>query len=136
MPYSRPGPGVYVTNNSGGTLEHNQAVQESNFVGVAVKQKTRGWKDGYDVQKTIEQDEDYFIITKGVVLVTVERTDAAAAAKGDAVYIEDDNNLSVASSGEGALRFGRVVEVAGERGTPAGKARIDLDLKDSVDDIS
>ena len=126
MPYNRPGPGVYVTNDTEGTLTHGQPVQQSGFVGVAVKQKTRSWKDGYDVQKLIDNNEDYYVITKGTVEVD---TPAGRPGKGDPVYIDDSNNLTASSSGQGALKYGLVVSVAGERGTPTGKVRIDLDLK-------
>lgn len=130
MPYNRPGPGVYVKNTEqSGTLTHGQPVSQNNFVGVAVKQKTRGWKEGYDVQAVIADDEDFFIITKGIVQVA--NTGISSAAKGDAVYIDSSNNLTAGATG-GNDRFGRIVEVAGERGTPAGKVRIDLDAKDTI----
>lgn len=129
MPYSRPGPGVYVTNGQT-ALTHGQAVASGNFVGVAVKQKVRSWKDGYAVQKTIDASEPYYILTKGVVQVTSAATAIASSAQGDAVYIDSSNNLTPASSG-GNLKFGRIVSVAGDRGTPTGKCRIDLDLKSS-----
>jgi hypothetical protein len=80
-----------------------------------------------DIQATIDEREDYYLITKGVV--QVPNTGLASSAKGDAVYIATDNSLSPSGSPVGSVAYGRIVAVAGERGTPTGKVRIDLDLK-------
>lgn len=123
MPYNRPGRGVYVTNDAASaTLDHGQPVKEGNFVGVAVKQVARGFDSTVADQSTIDDGEEYFLITKGVVEVDT----VSGFAVGDAVYITSANALTETSSGNTA--FGRVVEVAGNRGTPTGKVRIDLDL--------
>lgn len=123
MPYNRPGRGVYVTNDAASAaLTHGQPVKEGNFVGVAVKQVARGFDSTVADQSTIDDGEEYFLITKGVVEVDT----VAGFAVGDAVYITSSNVLTETSSSNTA--FGRVVEVAGDRGTPTGKVRIDLDL--------
>lgn len=123
MPYNRPGRGVYVTNETASaTLDHGQPVKEGNFVGVAVKQVARGFDSTVADQSTIDDNEEYFLITKGVVEVDT----VSGFAVGDAVYITSSNVLTETSSSNTA--FGRVVEVAGNRGTPSGKVRIDLDL--------
>jgi predicted RecA/RadA family phage recombinase len=123
MPYNRPGRGVYVTNDAASdTLDHGQPVKEGNFVGVAVKQVARGFDSTIADQSTIDDGEEYFLITKGVVEVNT----VSGFAVGDAVYITSSNVLTETSSSNTA--FGRVVEVAGNRGTPSGKVRIDLDL--------
>ena len=126
MPYSRPGPGVYVTNPHGEPINHGDPVVVDNFVGVAVKQRSRGWYDGFANQAVIDEDEPFFIITKGVVQVSNEGLEDGA--KGDEVYISAPNTLEV---GGGEHKFGRIVEVGGERGTPPNRVRIDLDYKDS-----
>ena len=126
MPYQRPGPGVYVRNTSGGNLTHNRPVKVGNFVGVSVKQKATAWSDALSASSLIADNEDFFLITKGIVQVPF----VAGFAKGDAVYITSGNVLT--ETGSGNTPFGRVVEIPGERGTPSGKVRIDLDQKDSV----
>jgi|SRR5262252_2460558 len=126
MPYNRPGPGVYVT-NGGTAIAHGSPQVNAGFVGVAVKQAPRQWQDSYAIQGTIDASEAYFLITKGVV--QVPNTGITANVKGDPIYITPASVLTATSAGNS--KFGRVVEVAGARGTPPNKVRIDLDLKDS-----
>lgn len=125
MPYSRPGAGVYVTNGSGGTIKHGQPFTRDGFAGVAVKQKANSWKDGISTQALIADGEKFFLITKGIVQVPT----VSGFAVGDDVWIIAAENKLTETEGSN-VRFGRVVEVAGERGTPTGMVRIDLDLKD------
>ena len=126
MPYNRPGPGVYVTN--GGTpLNHNVPCVVNNFVGVSVKQRTPPWTQGFQSPAVIAANEPFFMITKGVVQVA--NAAVSSAVKGDPVYITAANALTT-TVGTNA-KFGRVVEVAGSRGTPPNQVRIDLDSKDS-----
>lgn len=124
MPYNRPGRGVYVTNTTASAaLTHGQPVKEGNFVGIAVKQVSPGFDSTIADATTIEDDEEYFLITKGVVQVN----EVSGFAKGDAVFITSSNALTETSSGN--TKFGTVVETENERGTPTNKVRIDLDLK-------
>jgi hypothetical protein len=126
MPYNRPGPGVYVVN--GGTpITHGTPQVASNFVGVAVKQAVRQWQDAYSIQAQIDANEPYFLITKGVVQVS--NAGITANVKGDPIYITAAGVLTATSAGN--VKFGRVAEVAGGRGTPPNRVRIDLDAKDS-----
>lgn len=126
MPYNRPGRGVYVTNDSGGVIQHGTPVAIDNYVGVALKQKAPGWDSLVADETEIENGEQFFLITKGIVQVDT----VTGFAKGDAVYIDDSTNTLTETSTDN-IKFGRVHEVAGERGTPTGKVRIDLDAKDS-----
>lgn len=123
----RPGAGVYVTNGSAGTYTHGQPVKEGNFVGVAVKQKNRTWKDGFAVQKLIDVSEPYFLVTKGEL--DLPNTGISGATKGAAVYIDAANALTTTVGAN--TKFGRVTDTAGTRGLPTGRCRIDLDAKDS-----
>lgn len=124
MPYNRPGRGVYVTNTTASAaLTHGQPVKEGNFVGIAVKQVSPGFDSTIADATTIEDDEEYFLITKGVVQVD----EVSGFAKGDVVYITSANALTETSSGN--TKFGTVVETENERGTPTNKVRIDLDLR-------
>lgn len=123
MPYSRPGYMRYDV-NGGTALTHGQPVKSAKgFVGVAVKQKSPNWDVAVTAQQTIAAAEPFAIISKGVVQVPF----VAGFADGDRVYIDATNTLTETAAGNTA--FGRVVEVAGERGTPSGKVRIDLDDK-------
>lgn len=128
MPYKRPGEGKYVTNESGGTLTHGQPFVDKTkaFVGVAVKQKAVGFGDGMAAQAVIAEGEEFFLITKGVVQVP----EVSGFAVGDDIWIDPDDNKLTETTTEN-VKFGRVVEIENERGTPANKVRIDLDAKDS-----
>lgn len=120
-------PGVYVTNGSGGTINHGAPVKEGNFVGLAIKQKARAWSAGFVSPLTIANGEKYFIQTVGVVEVPT----VSGFAQGDAIYITDAGVLTETNTGN--TPFGRVVEtVSDNRGVPTGKVRIDLDIKNAV----
>jgi hypothetical protein len=127
MPYNRPGPGVYVT-NGGTALNHGAPAVVANFVGVAVKQRTPPWTQGFQTPAVIAANEPFFLITKGVV--QVPNGPITANVKGDPIYIVAATGALTATSA-GNVKFGRIVEVAGQRGTPANSVRIDLDTKDS-----
>jgi len=126
MPYNRPGPGVYVTNSTGDAIVHGAPCLVSNFAGVAVKQRTPPWTQGFEPVAMIAEDEPFYILTKGIVQVS--NADIDEAEKGDEVWISEDGSLGTS----GDAPFGRIVEVAGERGTPMDRVRIDLDAKDSI----
>lgn len=137
MPYERPGAGVYVTATK--TTPHNAPATENGLVGIAVKQKTIPWTAAFSEHQspTIAIGETFHLRTKGIrqVLTTGYGAAIAAAAKGDAVYIRPaDNTLQVEPGAATTdIPFGRVVEVvADNRGVPAGRIRIDLDLKDAM----
>jgi len=127
MPVNRYRPGQYVTNGSGGALNHGQPAKEGNFVGVCVKQKAPKWSDGLSAQKQIANGEKYYLITKGEVQVDF----VAGFSVGDAIYITSGNVLTKTAASN--TPYGRVVEVAADnRGVPTGKVRIDLDIKTAV----
>jgi hypothetical protein len=130
MPYSKDHPGVYVTN--GGTiLNHGQpakvAAGSRGFVGIAVKQGMNRWSVTPADQHKIQANEPFYLIIHGEVQVD----NVAGFAVGDDVYISPTNTLTETPAG--ATPFGQVVEVVGQdRGVPAGKVRIDLDMKASA----
>lgn len=135
MPYSRPGREVYVTNESGGVILHGAPVLEASQVGVAVKQKATHWSDGLVAQNQIADEEQYLLISTGIVMVDTtisSGTALASSADGDPVWITTANVLAVTNAGSGTLKFGRIVEIVGDgRGVPTGRVRINLDQKDS-----
>ena len=130
MPYNRPGDIEYATNSSGGNLTHGQPVIQSNWVGVAIKQKAPAWDAAPAAGATIANGEDFAIIVKGIVQVPNTGSGVAAAVRGDAIYITSANALTTTSAGNTA--YGRVADTAGVRGTPTGYVRIDLDARDSL----
>lgn len=125
MPYSATGKMFYTANGSGGALTHGQPVKSENVVGVAVKQGIPAWDTAVANLDKIATSENYAIITKGIVQVD----EVAGFAVGDKVYITSGNVLTEVATSN--TKFGRVVEIEGERGTPTNKVRIDLDAKDS-----
>lgn len=129
MPPQRPGNSYYATLSKELTLNHGDVCEEDGFVGVAVKQKARGFADGMADQAKIDKGEAFLILTKGVVTVDT----ISGLAPGDDVYIiVAENKLTETQTGN--AKFGRVTEIAGERGCPTGKVRIDLDAKDTIVD--
>ena len=125
MPYSTTGKIFYTTNTTNGDLDHGQPVISEGVAGVAVKQGIPAWDTAVADLAVIADDEDFAIICKGIVQVP----EVAGFAVGDDVYITSGNVLT--ETGTGNSKFGRVVEVEGERGTPSNHVRIDLDLKAS-----
>jgi hypothetical protein len=115
-----------VTTTKDEPLLHGGPATEKGFVGVAVKQKAAGWNTTTVEQNKIAKGEKYFLITKGIVQVP----EVAGFAVGDPIYIIAAENKLTETVGSN-LKFGRVVEIENERGTPANKVRIDLDAKDS-----
>ena len=126
MPYSRPGPGVYVVNGAA-PINHGSPQINAGFVGVAVKQQSRSWDQGYANQAVIDPGEPYYLITKGVVQVS--NAGITANVKGDPIYISAAGVLT--ATGPAGGKFGRIIETTGARGVPPNKVRIDLDSKDS-----
>jgi hypothetical protein len=123
MPYERPGQGYYATATK--ALTHGDPCTEDGVVGVAIKQKAPAWDAGLADQDAIAIGEAFHIRTKGIHQVAF----VTGAAKGDPIYIvAADNTLTETASGN--IKFGRVVEIEGQRGTPTGFMRVDLDLKD------
>jgi hypothetical protein len=130
MPYSRPGYMYAVVATK--AVAHGAPVTEDGFVGTAVKQKAAAFGTGPSSAAalyTVPIGEAFAIITKGIVEVAIGGL--TGLAKGDAIYITAaDNTLSKTASGN--LKYGKVVELAGSRGTRTGFVRIDLDHKASI----
>jgi|GraSoiStandDraft_46_1057282.scaffolds.fasta_scaffold384236_1 predicted RecA/RadA family phage recombinase len=122
MPKNRPGRIHYTTATA--VHVHGDPVRYDGFSGVAIKQKAVPHTSAAGtVQKQIQIGENFAMIVKGIVEVPT----VSGATKGALVYISAANALSTTSGGNSA--FGRVAEVAGERGLASGFQRIDLDTK-------
>lgn len=123
MPYSRPGYMYYAT--AATTHLHGVPVVYDGVPGVAVKQKAPASGAGSGTpQKEIANGEQFAIITKGIVQVT----NAITAIKGSPIFITAAHALTL--TGTANVKFGKCVEIAGQRGTPTGMMRVDLDKKD------
>jgi Uncharacterized conserved protein (DUF2190) len=128
MPYSRPGYMFYATATK--AVDHGKPCVENGVAGVAVKQKAvssaAGLGGSPDPQKNIAIGEKFAIISKGVVQID----NTGSFVVGNPIYIIAATNLLTATSA-GNVKFGMCVEIAGQRGTPTGKMRVDLDKKDT-----
>ncbi len=124
MPYERPGQGYYTQATK--LTNHGAPCTEDGIVGVAIKQKAVSWQAGLAAQNQIGIGEQFHIRTKGIRQVPF----VSGAVKGAAIYITAATNALTATA-SGNLKYGRVVEVQGQRGTPTGFMRVDLDLKDT-----
>jgi predicted RecA/RadA family phage recombinase len=127
MPYERPGAGYYPAAATK-TVNHNDPVVEDGIVGVAVKQKAPNPETGLTNIQQIAIGEAFHIRTKGIKQVPVQSI--TSPAKGDAVYIIAATN-QLTKTATSNVKYGRIVELAGQRGTPTGYVRVDLDAKDS-----
>jgi hypothetical protein len=128
MPYNRNGTRYYVLSASRQRVQGAPAVEDS-VVGVVQKQVQPKGDVGLSVQAIIAAAEPCVIVCKGIVQVPF----VATSVKGSTCWIHATTDaLSVADPGAGnGRKFGRVVEVQGQRGTPTGFMRVDLDSKDS-----
>ena len=111
-------------------VNHGDPCVENNIAGIALKQKTPAWNANYSDLKKITVGEDFLIRHLG----TVEVPTLGGAAKGAAVYITTATNaLTLTAPGAGlGFPFGRVVELAGQRGTSPGAMMVNMDLRDNI----
>ena len=126
MPYERPGEGYYAIATK--VTPHGAACVEDGIVGVAIKQKAASWQANLAAQNSIAIGEAFHIRTKGVRQIAF----VASCVKGDMLWIVKASNV-VQRTATGAglgYKLGLVVEIQGQRGTPTGFMRVDLDLKD------
>lgn len=133
MGYERPGERFYPTQATKAVL-HGAPCAENGVVGVAIKQVAAPFGTGLGsaLINQVQVAEKFVIDTKGIVEVI--NTGISGATKGAPVYITVATNaltLTGPASAGVTEKFGRVAELAGERKTPTGKLRINLDMKDS-----
>lgn len=128
MPYERPGEGYYAVATK--VVKHGAPVVEDGITGVAIKQKAVKWDAGLAAQDEVGIGESFHIRTKGIKQVPF----VSGAVKGSPVYITIATNaLTITPGGAGVSEnYGVVVEIQGQRGTPTGKMRVDLDLKHTI----
>lgn len=144
MSYERPGQGFYVPAATKAVF-HGAPATEHGVVGVAIKQKAKGWAEGLTSNYArIEVNEPFHIRTKGVREVAIGSgtpgVGIAAGVLGGNVYIRSTTNALILedANAAGDLPYGKIVElpaVAG-RGVATGFMRIDLDQKDTLPDAA
>lgn len=121
----RPGRVHYATATK--EVAHGAPCTEEGFVGIAVKQQVpvAGVGLGDSTITTIAIGEDFVIELLGLVTIT----NSGGFVVGDKLYIDPSNNTVTKTVGSN-LKFGIVEAVAGERGTPTGKCRVNTNVKD------
>jgi hypothetical protein len=126
MPYERPGERYYPAAATKAVL-HGAPCVEDGICGIAIKQQAAPFGTGLGaaVINQVQVGEDFVIDCKGIVEVAA----IGGASKGELIYITDATNALGNAGGAGTHVFGKVVELAGERGTLTGNMRVNLDLK-------
>jgi hypothetical protein len=129
MPYNRPG-NIEVDVTATKQVNHGDLCFEEGKVGVAVKTLADAATAGLVSPKVIAVGELFNMIIKG----TVQVANGISATRGAAVYMTKATNaLTLTGPASSTVaRVGVVSEVAGQRGTPTGKMRINLDAKDQL----
>lgn len=126
MPYHADSRSKRVT--AGVDVLHGNPACDDGFVGSAVKTATPAADSPRATRQTIVAGEAYNLITDGVIDVPLAGLEAAV--KGDLVHIAAATNaLSLNNPGAGRQPLGQVSELAGERGGPLDRLRVDLDKK-------
>lgn len=129
MSYERPGRGVDLTANA--VLNHGIPHYQAGLVGVPVKQDQPKTLDSLASRTQIQSGVKYFLRTRGVC--EVDATSLAGATVGAPVYINKTTDaLSLTGTTGTNVPLGRVHSLAGQWGTPTGRLRINMDLKDNV----
>lgn len=128
MPEIRPGRAHYFTADK--VVAHGAPVHFGGYVGVIIKKIAApgGTGLGSSLINNVQIGEATHMEIEGRVLVSnVDAAGGTFATKGAAVNIVVATNLlTSAAVGAGIVAYGRVSEIAGERGVPTGKCRIDL----------
>lgn len=127
----RPGRTHYCTATK--AVAHGAPATENGFVGKAIKKiaAPAGTGLGAAIITTVQVGEAFHIELEGEVEVANTRQEGGTFAKGAAVYIRASDNLLTATA-SGNIPYGRVTEIAGERGLIAGQMRVNLNHKPPV----
>jgi hypothetical protein len=133
MPEWRPGQIDYHTATK--AVNHGAPCTEDASVGIAIKQVAApaGTGLGAVAINQVAIGEQFAIVKRGRVYVDNAGT-GAPYTKGTLLYIITASNAltNAAQTPPTGYKFGRVVEVAGQRGVGTGKMRVDLDDRDSI----
>jgi hypothetical protein len=109
--------------------QHGEPAADEGRVGTAIKTKTPAADTPRATFRRSAVGEPYNMIVHGGI-ISVPLAGLEAAVHGDLVYITTATNaLSLNNPGAGRQVLGKVVELAGERGGPLDRLRVDLDEK-------
>ena len=127
MPYNaEPGEVAYVV--AGVALVNGDLACDQGFCGVAVKQAIPAADSARSTRANIAAGEAYILQIQDVVEAPRAGT-LAASVKGDLVWITEADNTLATSAAAGKFVLGKICSLPGERGTPADKVRINLNIK-------
>jgi 3D (Asp-Asp-Asp) domain-containing protein len=108
-------------------VNHGDPCIEGGVAGIALKQQSPGWQTAFADVKKIQIGEPFLIREKG----RVEVATLGGAVKGQSVFITPATNALTLTGTAPAIPFGKVVELAGQRGTPTGRMMVDLEMRDN-----
>lgn len=129
MPYSRPG-NIEVDVICTRQANHGTLTWEEGKPGVVVKTLPDPATAGLVNPKVVAVGEAFNMIVKGIVQVT----NPGGFVRGTSVYITKATG-AITNTGPASATIGKVgvvSEIAGQRGTPTGLMRVNLDLKDTL----
>lgn len=134
MPYLRPGNEYYAT--AVRAVTHGNPCVVDGVPGIGIVQSERGATAGLQTPRVAAIGEAFVIAHQGICQIDASLV-TGVATKGANVYITvaTDVLVGVAVAGAapaGTIPFGKVVELAGQRGTPTGKIRINMNLRSAV----
>ena len=126
MPYNAE-PGHVQPVTAGVDVRHGAPAADDGYVGTAQKLHTPGADVVRADRDLIKAGEEYHLLVHG--LIEVPTTNLPGAAKGDLVYITTATNAISNAAGAGKVVLGKVASLPGERGTPSGTVRVNLNEK-------
>jgi hypothetical protein len=136
--YERPGRGHYV--NATRAIQHGDITAVANMVGSAIKQQAYDSDAAKSTRQTIANGERFFLRVKGIAEAETgagkQGAAIAASAVGTPVWIDTTDDSLELAAGANRRKLGVIVAVPGVHGCPPGIARIDMDMKDSIDDVA
>lgn len=128
MPYLRPGNEYHCT--AVRQVTHGNPCIVDGVPGIAISQKEPAATAGLVTPRVVAVDEDFVIAHQGIC--QIDASLLATGVRGDPVFINNTTDALAEAGGAGLVPFGRIIEVAGERGTPTGKIRINMNLRDTI----
>lgn len=129
MTVLRPGRGVHLIADK--LITHAKPHYQAGLRGIVQKQDEPKSFDSLASRTQVQSGIKYFLLTKGETEVDA----LAGATVGATVFINTTTDaLTLTDPGAAAVPFGRVTNLPGTFGLPAGRMRVDMDLKDTVAD--
>jgi hypothetical protein len=125
MSTSEEGNVAYVTAHR--DVRNDEPAVDNGFVGKVVKQATPPADGPRADRNLVKTGEAYILRLTGVI--EIAKSTISAATKGQLVYIKTTDHTYALAAGTDFVPLGRVSSLAGERGTPLDKLRVNLNVK-------